>query len=75
MIQDNDLPINGGKFVPDKLFENKKIWTVTDTAAFLDRSVGTIYNLVSLGKLPYYKRGKRLYFRPQEILNWIMEGN
>ena len=59
----------------DKELFDKKIWTISDTAAFLDRSVGTIYNLVSLGKLPYYKRGKRLYFIPHEILNWVQEGD
>ena len=54
---------------------NKRIWTITETAQFLDLAVGTIYQLVSKGKIPFRKKNKRLYFIPQEILNWIHEGD
>ena len=74
MIQKNSLLKKTGNILHATLFD-KKIWTVTEVAAFLDRSVGTIYNLVSLGKLPFYKRGKRLYFIPHEILSWVHEGD
>lgn len=70
----DDTSLKQELFTTTKLFD-KKIWTATETAAFLNRSVGTIYNLVYLGKLPFYKRGKRLYFIPQEILNWVQEGD
>ena len=35
---------------------------------------GTVYNLVAERKIPHYKRGKRIYFNRQELLNWIREG-
>lgn len=59
-----------------QLFDNqKKIWNVSDVAGFLDCSVKTIYNKTSKGEIPHYKKGKFLYFRPEEIENWLMEGN
>ena len=54
---------------------DKIIWTISETADFLDLSVGTIYNLTSKKKIPFEKKRKRLYFKPRDILNWIKEGN
>ena len=54
------------------IFDNC-IWTIEQVAAFLECSVGTIYNKVSKGKIPFKKRGK-LYFIPKEILDWLNEG-
>ncbi|MBX2896789.1 MAG: helix-turn-helix domain-containing protein [Cyclobacteriaceae bacterium] len=34
----------------------------------------TIYNLVNKRLIPHAKRGKRLYFDEQELLQWIKEG-
>jgi len=31
----------------------------------------TIYKLTSKNQIPYYKRGKRLYFDRQKLLEWI----
>ncbi|MCK5072278.1 MAG: helix-turn-helix domain-containing protein [Bacteriovoracaceae bacterium] len=59
----------------DQLFFNKKIWRVKDVARFLGCSIGHIYNLVSDEKIPKFKKGKFLFFAPDQILNWIMEGN
>ena len=74
MIQNNKEPKNIGNNVHYHFFD-KKIWTVSEVAVFLDRSVGTIYNLVNQGKLPHYKRGKRLYFNPRLILSYVQEGD
>jgi excisionase family DNA binding protein len=53
-----------------------KIWTIDDVASFLDLSKGTIYNKVSRREIPFRKpkSGRRLYFLPDEILNWVEEG-
>ena len=56
-------------------FNNYILWTVDEVAKVLSLSKGTIYNKVSSGAIPYYKKGKKLYFLQEEILNWIMEGN
>jgi len=34
----------------------------------------TIYQLVSKRKIPYMKKGKRLYFSNTELLDWIRSG-
>lgn len=54
---------------------NKKIWRIIDVAEFLQCSMKTIYNKTSKGEIPHIKKGKLLYFRPDEIENWVMEGN
>lgn len=56
-----------------RLFD-KKIWTKDDVSLFLGLSIGTIYNKTSKGEIPFKKCGNRLYFIPQDILNWIDEG-
>lgn len=57
-----------------KLFE-KKIWRVKDVAEFLGCSQGHVYNLTSDEKIPKVKKGKFVYFIPELILNWVMEGD
>ncbi|MEM4626439.1 MAG: helix-turn-helix domain-containing protein [Candidatus Bilamarchaeaceae archaeon] len=43
-------------------------------AAFLGLSIGTIYNMVSTGELPHYKKGKLIFFYKRELINWIKQG-
>jgi len=46
----------------------------TDGAAeFMGISKSTIYGLTHSGQIPHYKRGKRLYFKSEEIEEWITE--
>lgn len=54
---------------------DKKIWRIKDVAKYLQCSVATIYNKTSRSEIPHIKKGKTLYFRPEEIENWVMEGN
>ncbi len=58
----------------DEIF-NKRIWRVGDVAKFLKCSVGHVYNLASEERIPKIKKGKSLYFVPEKILNWILEGD
>ena len=53
-----------------QLFDNL-IWTIDEVCQFTAYKRGTIYNLVSNGSIPYRKRGKRLFFVPNEILSWV----
>lgn len=57
-----------------RLFD-KLIWNVDEVAEAISVSKGHVYNLVSQRRIPHEKKGKRLYFIPSEILNWIKEGN
>ncbi|MCY4643818.1 MAG: helix-turn-helix domain-containing protein [Bacteriovoracales bacterium] len=54
---------------------DKKIWRVKDVAEFLGCSCGHIYNLVSDEKIPKIKKGKFVYFVPERILEWVLEGD
>ncbi|RIV50904.1 DNA-binding protein [Flagellimonas taeanensis] len=52
-----------------------KPFTVPGLAELLDLSIPTIYTKHSKGELPGgCKRGKRLYFQRDVILNWLKEG-
>jgi len=65
----------------ERMLFNKQIWRISDVAEFLGISEGHIYNLVSKSHktrkktIPYRKKGKLLFFKPSEILEWIDEGD
>ena len=54
---------------------DKRIWRVGDVAKFLGCSKGHIYNLASEEKIPKRKKHGLLVFIPEEILNWVLEGD
>lgn len=56
------------------LFE-KKIWLLDDVIEATGFKKQTIYNKVSNNEIPYRKRGKKLFFIPEEIIDWIHEGD
>lgn len=54
---------------------NKLIWSIEDVSLYTRLSKGTIYNKTSKGVIPFRKRGNSLYFIPDDIRNWIEEGD
>ena len=52
-----------------------QIWNTDEVAKFLKVSRGHVYNLVLRREIPFKKKkkGGKLYFIPQEILEWISE--
>ena len=54
---------------------NKRIWTIEDVVLFTGISKKTIYSKTSRREIPFRKRGGRLFFFPDEILDWIDEGD
>ena len=40
-------------------------------SAYLKTSPSAIYKFTSEGSIPHYKNGKRLYFKKEEINDWI----
>lgn len=54
--------------------EADQLLTIKQTAELLSLSVPTIYGLVSRGEIPHSKKGKRLYFSKQELLDWVKAG-
>ena len=49
----------------------EEIMTVEQLSDYLTIARQTIYGKCSSKEIPYYKRGKRLYFKKSEINNWI----
>jgi excisionase family DNA binding protein len=47
---------------------------IEEAATILNLSVQTIYGLTSSRKLRHFKKGKRLYFSKNEIVEWIKSG-
>lgn len=47
---------------------------IDDACRIICKAKPTIYALVRKGLLPSYKRGKRLFFFEDELLEWITKG-
>ena len=47
---------------------------IDDASQIIKKAKSTIYTLVRKGLLPYYKKGKKLYFYEDELLAWIENG-
>jgi excisionase family DNA binding protein len=52
----------------------EQLLTIQEAAEFLRLTVPTMYSKVSKGELPVMKRGKRLYFSRNELLEYLKEG-
>ena len=46
---------------------------IEEAAKLLNLAKATIYSMVSRREIPHYKKGKRLYFKPAELHEWIAE--
>ena len=55
--------------------EAEQLLTVQEAATLLHLTVPTMYSKHSKGELPgVCKRGKRLYFSKQSLIEWVKEG-
>ena len=66
---------NLGESNETQMLFHKKIWRVGDVAKFLGCTVGHVYNLASDEKIPKRKKLGILFFVPEEILSWVLEGD
>lgn len=63
-----------------RLQESEKAEPVEDilnsreAAHFLDIKLNTLYIKIHKGELPYMKKGKKVYFSRQQLLDWMSEG-
>ena len=53
----------------------KVFWSLEEIAQYLNEAAGTIREWVARRKIPYYKRGRRLRFKIEEIEKWDREVN
>ena len=51
-----------------------EILTIEQASHFLNLAVQTIYGFTAKYEIPFFKRGKKLYFRKSELEAWINEG-
>jgi excisionase family DNA binding protein len=49
--------------------------TPDEAAVFLGVPKSTVYFLTSKKKIPFSKRGRRIYFFKQDIIQWLRAGN
>lgn len=52
----------------------KKIMSITEVADYLNLSRSCIYSYVNDKKIPFNKRGGKLYFFREELDNWVKDG-
>ena len=53
---------------------SEQLFTIQKASEFLSLSVPTIYGKVSRKEIPFMKRGKRLYFSPTELMDYLKGG-
>jgi excisionase family DNA binding protein len=54
--------------------KNDRIFIIKEAAEFINKSVPTLYALVSRGEIKHSKKGKRLYFFEEDLISYIKEG-
>ena len=59
---------------PQQHGECRTLLTLNEVAALLGKSASTIYAMTSDKRIPYDKRGNKLYFFQNEIIAWIEQG-
>ena len=52
----------------------RSLLSLEEVAALLDKSASTIYAMTSEKRIPYRKRGNKLYFFEDEVMLWIEQG-
>jgi len=54
--------------------EEETFIDILKVAELLQLSKQTVYGLVNRKKIPFHKRGKKLYFLKKEIVDWVISG-
>lgn len=54
--------------------DDSGVFDMNETAKYLKISKPTLYGMTSKRALPYYKHGHRIYFRKNELDDWINKG-
>ena len=52
----------------------RSLLSLEEVAALLGKSDSTIYAMTSEKRIPYRKRGNKLYFFEDEVMQWIEQG-
>jgi len=52
----------------------KTFFTVPQASEFLGVTIRTIYGYIQSRKIPYYKKTHKVYFKKEDIENWLESG-
>lgn len=55
--------------------EPDELMTIKQAGEFLHLTVQTLYNKVSKNEIPFMKRGKRLYFSKEQLIDYLKQGS
>lgn len=60
---------------PDRQAENQEtILSVQQASLYLNLAKQTLYGFTSKNEIPFFKRGKKLYFKKSDLEKWLLEG-
>jgi excisionase family DNA binding protein len=71
ILEDIKKNTNDNSNLPDN---SEDIGAITLAEKITGLAKPTLYALVSQGKIPFMKKGKKLYFSRGELLTWIRSG-
>lgn len=54
--------------------ETEPFIDIKEASEFLGEAIPTIYGRTSRLDIPFYKRGKKLYFKKSELTEWVEKG-
>lgn len=60
--------------IESKTYETEEFIDIKQVAEILKLSVATVYGLNFRKEIPYYKKGKKIYYKKNEIFDWINSG-
>jgi len=52
---------------------SKSVLDLSEAAVFTGYSESHLYNLTSKRQIPHYKKNRKLYFKKQELEEWMLE--
>ena len=58
----------------DSQLTQERFLTLKEAALLLNRSPQTLYGFTSNRAIPFYKNGKKLYFKKSELEKWLSDG-
>ena len=59
------------KIIESMSLAQKEVLTIDELVIYTGKSKSTIYKLTSSRNIPCYKNGKNVYFKRQEIDEWL----
>lgn len=54
--------------------DSKHLLTIEQASEFLNLAKQTLYGFTSKNQIPFIKRAKKLYFRKEDLTNWLLKG-